>query len=233
MAQGNSKGMDSGFIELAQEQLDEVDARLAEIVREIADLQHERATLSEQRMHLQGIVNPSGKTNGARVGKADVQSTRDAVEELIRKNGAPMHYRNDIYPRLVETGHEIGGKDPANTLLSRIFNDERLRRTAPGVYALVEQGGRRPRKPAASTPRRSAVLDAAEEVLRTAGSPLHYNEIAKRMLKARLWTTSGKTPEATVSARIYKDIADLGGSSMFLKLGRGVIGLAGRDEPDA
>ena len=236
MAQGNSKGMDSGFIELAQEQLDEVNARLAQIDKEIADLQDERATLGEQRVHLRGIVSPSGKMNGARGGKTDVQATRDVVAELIRGNGAPMHYRNDIYPRLVQAGHEIGGKNPANTLLSRIFNDERLRRTAPGVYTLAEWGERRTPpapKPAAPAPRRLAVLNATEEVLRGAGSPLHYHEITKRILKAGFWTTEGKTPEATVGARIYKDIADLGGQSAFLKLGRGIIGLRGRDEAAA
>lgn len=235
MAQGNSRGMDSGFIELAQEQLDEVDARLAEIAREIAALQDERATLSEQRMHLQGIVSPSAKMNGARGGKADVQSTRDAVADLIRKNGAPMHYRNDIYPCLVETGHEIGGKDPANTLLSRIFNDERLRRTAPGVYALVEQGGRRPPpppKPAPSTSRLSAVLKAAEKVLRDAGQPLHPDEIAKRALRAGLWKSSGRTPGATIGARVYQDIQKHGERSPFVKVHRGVFGLRERDEAE-
>lgn len=230
MAQNSNKGMDSGFIELAQEQLDSVNARLAQIDDEIAGLQDERATLLGQRANLQGLVNPSVKANGARGGKADVQSTRDAAVELIRESGAAMHYRDDIYPRLVQAGHEIGGKDPANTVLSRIFNDERLRRSGPGMYGLAEwRGGRIPRTPKPAS-RQLAVLNAAEEVLREAGAPLHYHEIAKRMLKARLWTTKGKTPGATVGARIYKNIGDLGGSSKFLKLGGGVIGLQGRDE---
>jgi len=232
MAQNSSKGMDSGFIELAQEQLDAVNGRLAQIDGEIAGLQGERAMLLGQRANLHGLVNPSAKTNGARGGKADVQSTRDAVVDLIRESGAAMHYRDDIYPRLVQAGHEIGGKDPANTVLSRIFNDERLRRTGPGMYGLAEwRGGRIPRtlKPAKPASRQLAVLEAVEEVLREAGSPLHYNEIAKRMLKARLWTTKGKTPGATVGARIYKNIGDVSGSSKFLKLGGGLIGLRGRD----
>ena len=233
MAQKNNKGMDSGFIELAQEQLDAVDARLSEVDSEIAALREERAALIEQKAHLEGLVKPSAGTNGARSGKVDVQATRDVVVELIRARGTAMHFRDDIYPALVTAGHDIEGKDPANTLLSRIYDDERLNRAAPGTYELAEWRVKEPSlapKPAASPQRRAKAVDAAEEVLRAAGAPLHYAEIAKRMLKAGSWATNGKTPEATVGARIYKDVADHGSRSVFLKLGRGLIGLRGRDE---
>ena len=236
MAQTNGKGVDSGFIELAQEQLDAVNTRLTEVDQEIAALQEERATLIAQRAHLEGLVNPLVGANGTRSGKVDVQATRDAVVELVRARGTAMHFRDDIYPALVAAGHDIEGKDPANTLLSRIYDDERLRRTAPGTYELAERRGNGPSlapKPAPSPQRRSRAVDAAEEVLRAAGAPLHYAEIAKRMLKAGTWKTNGKTPEATVGARIYKDVADQGRRSAFLKLGRGIIGLRGRDDPAA
>lgn len=236
MAQTNGKGVDSGFIELAQEQLDAVNTRLTEVDQEIAALQEERATLIAQGAHLEGLVNPSIGVSGSSSGKVDVQATRDAVVELVRTRGAAMHFRDDIYPALVAAGHDIEGKDPANTLLSRIYNEERLRRTAPGTYELAEQRGKGllpAPKPASSPPRQSKAVDAAEEVLRAAGAPLHYAEIAKRMLKAGTWKTNGKTPEATVGARIYKDVADHGRRSAFLKLGRGIIGLRGRDEDAA
>lgn len=236
MAQSTNKGMDSAFIELAQEQLDGVNARLVEVEEEIASLQEERATLVGQRAHLRGLVNPTAKADGTKDGQIDVQLTRDAVVDLIRANGRPMHFRNDIYPRLARAGHEIEGKDPARTMLSRIFNDARLHRTARGEYGLAEWRGKGPpsaSKPAPSPQRRPKPVDAAEEVLRAAGAPLHYAEIAKRMLKAGTWATSGKTPEATVGARIYQDIQMNGDRSPFIKVRRGVFGLRGRDEPDA
>ena len=64
-------------------------------------------------------------------------------------------------------------------------------------------------------------LDAALKVLQDAGKPLHYEEITKRILSARLWNTQGKTPEATVNARLAVDIKKKGASSSFQRTGGG------------
>lgn len=61
-----------------------------------------------------------------------------------------------------------------------------------------------------------SVLDAAEVVLRESGKPLHVKDITKRILSRKLWKTSGKTPEATVGARLYSDIKTNGDSSSFV-----------------
>ena len=53
-------------------------------------------------------------------------------------------------------------------------------------------------------------LDATEAVLRDEGGPLHYREITERILKQRLWTTEGKTPEATVNTALAMDIQERG-----------------------
>lgn len=235
MTQMNSKGMDSAFIKLAQEQLDGVNRRLAEIEKILMELHDERAMLRRQRANLQALVNPSTETNGARNGKVDVQATRDAVVDLLQQRGLPMHFREDLHPSLMQAGHEIGGKDPANTLLSRIFDDERLRRVAPGTYGLVEWDA--PSSSVVSpapkpTTGRAKAVKAAQKVLRDAGQPLHPDEIAKRMLKAGLWESSGRTPGATVGARIYEDIQMNGDRSPFIKVRRGVFGLRDRDEAD-
>jgi len=68
-------------------------------------------------------------------------------------------------------------------------------------------------------------LSAAEKVLKGAGKPLHYREITRRMLDLGLWATEGKTPEATVNARLATDIKHNGQNSIFQRLGRGVFGL--------
>ena len=48
--------------------------------------------------------------------------------------------------------------------------------------------------------------DAVILVLKESGKPLHANEITKCILSRGLWGTSGKTPTATVGARICSDI---------------------------
>ncbi|MDF7801289.1 HTH domain-containing protein [Pontiellaceae bacterium B1224] len=70
-----------------------------------------------------------------------------------------------------------------------------------------------------------SALDAAVRVLEQAGRPLHYREITKQALKSGLWSTAGKTPEATVNARLAVDIKRNGKASRFARYGRGVFGL--------
>lgn len=47
--------------------------------------------------------------------------------------------------------------------------------------------------------------DAAYEILKQAGKPLHYNEITDRALKAGILETSGQTPHASMGALLYTD----------------------------
>jgi hypothetical protein len=47
-------------------------------------------------------------------------------------------------------------------------------------------------------------LEAAEEVLRRAEGPLSARQITEIAISRGLLTTAGKTPEATMSARLYE-----------------------------
>jgi restriction system protein len=49
-------------------------------------------------------------------------------------------------------------------------------------------------------------LDAAYEILKRAGQPLHYVEIASRALASGLLDTRGQTPEATMGSRTKKRV---------------------------
>ena len=62
------------------------------------------------------------------------------------------------------------------------------------------------------------VRDAAIKVLQEAGHPLHADEIAEMILSKGLWKTTGKTPAATVGARLYSDIKKKGAASVFVKV---------------
>jgi restriction system protein len=63
-----------------------------------------------------------------------------------------------------------------------------------------------------------SVQSAAIEVLKKAGKPLHAAEIAKLIIEAGLWKSDGKTPEDTVSARLYSDIKSNYDKSPFVKV---------------
>ena len=68
-------------------------------------------------------------------------------------------------------------------------------------------------------------IDAAYEILRDAGKPLHYSEITKRMLAQKLWNTTGQTPWESVNARLSTDIKDRGLDSRFTRESPGVYTL--------
>jgi hypothetical protein len=68
-------------------------------------------------------------------------------------------------------------------------------------------------------------LGAARQVLEEAGEPLHPRSILERALAAGLVRTGGKTPDATMAARLYTDIQRQGEGSPFVRVGRGLFGL--------
>lgn len=64
---------------------------------------------------------------------------------------------------------------------------------------------------------RFALLDAVERVLEEAGVPLHVTAITDRVLRANLWSTAGRTPAATVNARLAMDVKSRGDGSRFVR----------------
>jgi restriction system protein len=69
------------------------------------------------------------------------------------------------------------------------------------------------------------VKSAAIQVLQQVGTALHAKEITERIMAADLWCSEGKTPEATVSARLYSDIKNNGDKSPFVKVGQQTFAL--------
>lgn len=68
-------------------------------------------------------------------------------------------------------------------------------------------------------------LDASETVLRDEGKPLHYREITERILKRKLWSSEGKTPEATIAAALAMDLQECGEESRFVRVSPGIFTL--------
>lgn len=71
----------------------------------------------------------------------------------------------------------------------------------------------------------SALLDSVQHLLREAGRPMSSRELAALLMQRGLWSTQGKTPDATVSARVYMDIKKHGERSRFIKSGKGRFAL--------
>ena len=69
------------------------------------------------------------------------------------------------------------------------------------------------------------VLKAAENVLKETRTPLHFKEITQRMIDRGLWQTYGKTPDATINAKIAVDIKYNGTHSLFQRTDKGVYAL--------
>jgi len=68
-------------------------------------------------------------------------------------------------------------------------------------------------------------IEAAYKVLKEKGTPLTADEITKIAFGNGLIDTSGKTPGATMGARIYMDIKRKGNGSLFTKIEKGKFGL--------
>jgi HJR/Mrr/RecB family endonuclease len=73
--------------------------------------------------------------------------------------------------------------------------------------------------------------DAAYEVLRAAGEPLHKDTLAQRMIEGGFWQSEGKTPAATFSAILGTEIAELGAASRFIRRDPNVFDLRHDDDP--
>jgi len=71
-------------------------------------------------------------------------------------------------------------------------------------------------------------LDAAYQILKEAGQPLHYTEVVQRALSQKLLVPKGKTPAATMGSRLYVDTKKK--NTRFQRANKGYFGLAERSQ---
>ena len=74
--------------------------------------------------------------------------------------------------------------------------------------------------------KRASGLDAAAKVLAEVGEPMSCKAIVEKMLADKLWQTTGKTPQATISAAITREIASKAEKARFRKVAPGRFTLA-------
>ena len=126
--------------------MERVDSELHTVDARISELQARQHDLTTQRGHLAALLGPNPAPQSetfqssatANPEPSDQPSIADRVVALLEELGSPLHYR-EIERELRARGQvSVGGKDPANTLLSRYFRDARLYRPKRGTYALRE-----------------------------------------------------------------------------------------------
>ena len=69
----------------------------------------------------------------------------------------------------------------------------------------------------------SDILTGAYLILSESSSPLTAKQITEELLKRKLWSTTGKTPDATVGAAIYVNIKKLKDNALFKKVGKNLF----------
>ena len=69
------------------------------------------------------------------------------------------------------------------------------------------------------------LLQAAQHVLTLAGTPLHTEELSRRMLEGGFWTTQAQTPYYSVYSALYLSIKRQGLSSPFMQTAPSTFGL--------
>ncbi len=68
---------------------------------------------------------------------------------------------------------------------------------------------------------RPSLLNLAAKVLAEAGEPLNCQQMVERVLATGLWQSEGKTPSATLSSAVLRELRIKGSAARFRKVGRG------------
>jgi hypothetical protein len=97
-----------------------------------------------------------------------------------------------------------------------------MAKTTTKKSATPKAGKARKAKPAAADAPRLSALDAAALILAGVPEPMTAPELIQAMADRKLWSSpNGKTPAATLSAAIGREIATKGDAARFRKTGRG------------
>ncbi len=147
----------------------------------------------------------------------------------------------------IDSANTRGGWNATNTATGktiRIKSAQRLRGAARGVAKTEESETPKPKAAkdgkaqalAKTTPRKAgskkadgetkpkrvSALDAAAQILKSAGKPMRAQELIAAMAEQGLWhSPAGKTPQATLYAAMQREERDKGSASRFRKVDRG------------
>ena len=115
----DERPMTDGFDAAARAELASTLKAMEDVTTQISELEDRRADLDERAAHLKALLNESPSPAAEeRPDIAETSASADLVVEILREANRPMHFR-DIYKEFKARGGSMGGKDPANNLLTK------------------------------------------------------------------------------------------------------------------
>ncbi len=116
-------------------------------------------------------------------------------------------------------------KDAIKDIDTRLNGDATPAKKKPKKKAASKKSDKTEKAPKEKKARKLSGLDAAAQVLAEAGKPLNCLDIMEGIIRGKLWGTTGKTPHATLSAAMSREITKKGKDSRFVKAGRGLFAI--------
>jgi len=153
----------------------------------------------------------------------------NAAYQILKENQAPLNAQEMTKIALESNLTETSGKTPQATMAAQIYMN--IKRNGVNSLFTKVKRGKFGLKEWQKVERQKNVFKrgnfkyAAYEVLKIENRPLSIQKITTIAKKKDLFTSKGKTPEATMGAQLYMDIKRLGNQSMFVQLGKNKFGL--------
>lgn len=141
LGNGNKSLGTKEFRNTVSEKLKELKAESQELGKEIEERQNRVAKNAQLITHLEGILdlssNEQESSSPPLLRKASYREVSDLVEKILAECGKkPVHYR-ELADEVQRRGVELGGADPARTLVAKISKEPRfVRPVSRGFYAL-------------------------------------------------------------------------------------------------
>lgn len=196
---------------------------------------------TKQKDKVRASAKPTNKGSTAATDKARKAAAGEIAERIKRLDAAEAAPSAEALPTREEAdrlaadaaaavfGTAVLGPAPNHAGPPWSSTPARKRRTGPGGKRLAapkKPGKSESRAPGRTAPpkaKRLSGLDAAAVVLADAGVPMKAVDMLAEIQKRGLWTSRGRTPEATLYAAIIREIAARGETSRFRRHDRGLF----------
>lgn len=168
---------------------------------------------SKQKTSVRAGGKPTNKTHApasAKARKAAADEIAQRIERLEGGEGAAANAATNA----ATTAHDAAANKAAT---------KRGKKAAAATGEPAAAGGKPAKAPKPAKVKKVSGLDAAAMVLAESGSPMKAVDMLAAITKRGLWTSKGKTPEATLYAAIIREIAAKGSASRFRKHDRGLF----------
>ncbi len=182
--------------------------------------------------------NPHGGWDGtsAKTGKAVRIASAQRLRGLWPKKTMPITPEEPVTPEAAQAVHHADqenarlDEERRNAPDGQTASERAMAESAPkakrGRKAAKDntgEFGRDTGEPDATGGKqeRNSLLNLAAKVLAESGEPLNCQQMVEKVLATGLWQTEGKTPAATLSSAILREITTRGSASRFTKVERG------------